>query len=102
MLNEVAPIYINPSLQPLTRKQRRVVTRNPGTIVAVAKGARVAIHECQFQFRNRRWNCPTTEDGRGGSIFGDIFKAGQFNLNFVYHGQTCHSITFYSMKKDSK
>nr|CAD37164.2 Wnt1 protein [Platynereis dumerilii] len=85
MLNEVAPIYINPSLQPLTRKQRRVVTRNPGTIVAVAKGARVAIHECQFQFRNRRWNCPTTEDGRGGSIFGDIFKAaGTRETAFIY------------------
>ena len=30
-------VYINPSLQPLTRKQRRLVTKNPGTIVAIAK-----------------------------------------------------------------
>lgn len=83
MMNEVAPIYINPSLQPLTRKQRRLVTKNPGTIVAVAKGARMAIHECQFQFRNRRWNCPTLDDSNSGSIFGDIPKGGQLIFDLL-------------------
>ena len=37
-VNPTTPLYVNPSLQPLTRKQRRLVTKNPGTIVAIAKG----------------------------------------------------------------
>ena len=68
---------MNPSLQPLTKRQRKLVTKNPGTILAIAHGARRAMEECQFQFRNRRWECPTSDTTNGGSIFGKILHKGE-------------------------
>lgn len=55
--------------------------------MAVMKGARMAIDECQRQFKNRRWNCPTMDNGHGGSIFGKILEKGKIRvvltLNFL-------------------
>nr|QEE82521.1 wingless [Urechis unicinctus] len=76
--------YINPSMQPLTRKQRRLVARNPGTMTAIARSARLALDECQFQFRHRRWNCPVSEASHGGSVFGKILKTGCRESSFIY------------------
>ena len=73
----VTQLFNNPRLLPLTKRQRKLITRNPGAIIAVAKGARMATDECQFQFRNRRWNCPTYWDGHGASVFGKILQRGQ-------------------------
>jgi wingless-type MMTV integration site family protein 1 len=61
----------------LRRKQRRLVRENPGVLVAVAKGANQAIQECQFQFRNRRWNCSTKNFLRGKNLFGKIVDRGK-------------------------
>ena len=83
LLTPTTPVYINPNSQPLTRKQRRLVNKNPGTLTAIAKGAKFAIEECQFQFRNRRWNCPTNDASHGGSIFGKILKKGKKKLRFI-------------------
>ena len=41
----------------LTRRQRRVCRRNAENMVGVRHGARLAVDECQWQFRARRWNC---------------------------------------------
>ena len=78
LVTQELPIYKNPSLEPLTRKQLRLVNKNPGTLVAIAKGARMGVEECQYQFRNRRWNCPTRDDTQSGSMFGDIVKKGEW------------------------
>jgi wingless-type MMTV integration site family protein 1 len=64
----------------LRRKQRRLVRENPGVLVAVAKGANQAIQECQFQFRNRRWNCSTKNFLRGKNLFGKIVDRGKCML----------------------
>ncbi|XP_046338482.1 protein Wnt-1-like isoform X1 [Haliotis rufescens] len=82
--SSVTRLYNNPSLLPLNKRQRRLVTRNPGAIMAVVKGAKLAIKECQYQFRNRRWNCPTFADGHGGSIFGKILQKGCRESAFIY------------------
>lgn len=70
-------IYTSPTLLPLTKKQRRLVTKNPGAIVAIAKGARMAVEECQNQFKDRRWNCPVQELGHGRNLFGKIIEKGK-------------------------
>ncbi|PRD34395.1 UNVERIFIED_CONTAM: Protein Wnt-5a [Trichonephila clavipes] len=40
----------------------------------VARGARLGIHECQWQFKNRRWNCSTVDDS---SVFGPVLNIGK-------------------------
>lgn len=77
-------LYNSPSLLPLTKKQRKLVTKHPGTISALQNGARMAIDECKFQFRNRRWNCPTQDVGNGGPIFGKILDKGNRETAFIY------------------
>ena len=43
----------------------------------------MAIEECQAQFSQRRWNCPTVDNSHGGSIFGNILKKGKNKLTFT-------------------
>ncbi|XP_014249666.1 protein wingless isoform X1 [Cimex lectularius] len=79
-------LYMEPSAQSsLRRKQRRLVRENQGVLVAVSKGANQAILECQFQFRNRRWNCSTRNFLRGKNLFGKIVdRAGCRETAFIY------------------
>lgn len=78
-------LYMDSSVHStLRQKQRRLARENPGVLVAVAKGANQAIHECQYQFRNRRWNCSTRNFLRGKNLFGKIVDRGKYKsfLNF--------------------
>lgn len=69
---------------PLRRKQRRLLHTNPGSLLAIAKGMKLAIAECKQQFRDRRWNCPTTDHMLGKSVFGKIVQRGCRETAFVY------------------
>lgn len=57
---------------------------NPGVLLAVSKGAKAAVSECQFQFRNRRWNCSTKNFLRGKNLFGKIVDRGCRETAFIY------------------
>jgi wingless-type MMTV integration site family protein 1 len=79
-LSPISPgvLYMDSSVHgTLRRKQRRLARDNPGLLVALAKGANIAIHECQHQFRNQRWNCSTRNFLRGKNLFGKIVDKGQ-------------------------
>ena len=73
-------LYMDPAFQStLRRKQRRLARENPGVLAAIAKGANMAIAECQHQFRNRRWNCSTRNFlQRGKNLFGKIVDRGEY------------------------
>lgn len=81
--NNISPlangmIYMDPAIHAtLRRKQRRLARENPGVLAAIAKGANMAINECQHQFRNRRWNCSTRNFLRGKNLFGKIVERGK-------------------------
>lgn len=77
----------------LRRKQRRLARDNPGLLVALAKGANAAIHECQHQFRNQRWNCSTRNFLRGKNLFGKIVDKGWYIILKVC-GDFYGTITF--------
>lgn len=68
----------------LRRKQRRLVRENPGVLAAIAKGANMAIAECQHQFRNRRWNCSTRNFLRGKNLFGKIVDKGKYQSFLLF------------------
>lgn len=42
--------------------QRAICEKKPDTIVYVSEGIELATSECQFQFRNNRWNCTDSGD----------------------------------------
>ncbi|CAH1176102.1 unnamed protein product [Phaedon cochleariae] len=68
----------------LRQKQRRLARDNPGLLAAISKGANNAIHECQHQFRNQRWNCSTKNFLRGKNLFGKIVDRGCRETAFLY------------------
>uniref|UniRef100_A0A182SW09 Protein Wnt n=1 Tax=Anopheles maculatus TaxID=74869 RepID=A0A182SW09_9DIPT len=80
--NNISPLapgmtYLDPAIHAtLRRKQRRLARENPGVLAAIAKGANLAINECQHQFRTRRWNCSTRNFLRGKNLFGKIVERG--------------------------
>jgi len=62
------------SLPGLVAQQVEVCQHFPGTISSVKEGARRGIRECQYQFRNERWNCTTRENDE--SVFGYTMQRG--------------------------
>ncbi|XP_052016194.1 proto-oncogene Wnt-1 [Apodemus sylvaticus] len=74
-------LVLEPSLQLLSRKQRRLIRQNPGILHSVSGGLQSAVRECKWQFRNRRWNCPTTP---GPHLFGKIVNRGCRETAFIF------------------
>uniref|UniRef100_A0A8C0NZY7 Protein Wnt n=1 Tax=Canis lupus familiaris TaxID=9615 RepID=A0A8C0NZY7_CANLF len=74
-------LVLEPSLQLLSRKQRRLIRQNPGILHSVSGGLQSAVRECKWQFRNRRWNCPTAS---GPHLFGKIVNRGCRETAFIF------------------
>ncbi|KAI8427532.1 hypothetical protein MSG28_002054 [Choristoneura fumiferana] len=86
-LSPISPgvLYMDPAVHAtLRRKQRRLARENPGVLAAVAKGASMAVAECQHQFKYRRWNCSTRNFLRGKNLFGKIVDRGCRETAFIY------------------
>lgn len=62
---------------PLRKKQRKLVRDNPGVLTAIARAMKMAINECQTQFKDRRWNCPVNDWKKGKHVFGKIIQRGK-------------------------
>ncbi|XP_017865488.1 PREDICTED: protein Wnt-5 [Drosophila arizonae] len=65
----------------LTYGQKKLCALHTSVMPAISRGARAAIQECQFQFKNRRWNCSTTEDV---SVFGPMTGLGSPEMAFIH------------------
>lgn len=59
----------------LTKEQREICIAHPDAMVAVGDGIRLAMEECQRQFREHRWNCTLT--GKHNNSFGYVFLVGK-------------------------
>nr|UTM63731.1 wingless1 [Riptortus pedestris] len=65
----------------LSTGQHRLCQLYPDHIPAIATGVSVAIAECQFQFKFRRWNCSTVPDS---SVFGPLNNIGSRESAFIH------------------
>ena len=59
----------------LSEKQRTIVKNHSPDLVQVMKtAAQTAIKECRLQFKNRKWNCSSTNPY---NVFGQILQRGE-------------------------
>uniref|UniRef100_A0A915IB47 Protein Wnt n=1 Tax=Romanomermis culicivorax TaxID=13658 RepID=A0A915IB47_ROMCU len=70
------------SLKTLTRKQMRICRQNVEHMENVHAGAKLAIYECQYQFRNRPWNCTVLPRD---TIFGKVLLLDSSSTRFVFY-----------------
>lgn len=78
----------------LAGKQAELCQTQPEIVSEVAKGARLGIRECQYQFRYRRWNCTSHN-----KYFGKILQQGE------WRSETGVFLSLYlllSQKKETK
>ncbi|XP_005998639.1 protein Wnt-9b [Latimeria chalumnae] len=61
----------------VSRKQKRLCRREPGLAETLRDSVRLSLLECQYQFRNERWNCSL--DGRAS-----LLKRGFKETAFLY------------------
>uniref|UniRef100_A0A673KQR7 Protein Wnt n=1 Tax=Sinocyclocheilus rhinocerous TaxID=307959 RepID=A0A673KQR7_9TELE len=63
----------------LAGKQAELCQTQPEIVNEVAKGAKLGVRECQYQFRFRRWNCTSQN-----KYFGKILQQDIRETAFVY------------------
>ena len=59
----------------LSSGQKKLCMLYTDHMMHVGRGARNGITECQFQFRNHKWNCSTVEDS---TVFGPILSIRKY------------------------
>ncbi|XP_068057552.1 protein Wnt-7a isoform X2 [Anomalospiza imberbis] len=57
----------------LAPRQRAICQSRPDAIIVIGEGSQMGINECQFQFRNGRWNCSALGER---TVFGKELKVG--------------------------
>lgn len=71
----------------LSQGQRKLCQLYQDHMVYIGEGAKTGIKECQYQFRQRRWNCSTVDNT---SVFGRVMHIGEplilylFDCLFIY------------------
>ncbi|XP_077997676.1 protein Wnt-10a-like isoform X2 [Glandiceps talaboti] len=67
-----------------TRRQHRLCMQKPGLVASAIQGMMVAVHECQYQMRNRRWDCSALEQKSKNPYESPIMAKGYRETAFAY------------------
>ncbi|XP_060621978.1 protein Wnt-7a isoform X1 [Anolis sagrei] len=65
----------------LAPRQRAICQSRPDAIIVIGEGSQMGLNECQFQFRNGRWNCSALGER---TVFGKELKVGSREAAFTY------------------
>ncbi|XP_041477044.1 protein Wnt-10b-like isoform X1 [Lytechinus variegatus] len=69
----------------MNRKQMQLCRRMPDVTAAAIQGIDMAVHECQHQMKNRRWNCSSLEMRHGNPFAHALMsKAGLKETAFAH------------------
>nr|XP_002742304.1 PREDICTED: protein Wnt-10a [Saccoglossus kowalevskii] len=66
------------------RKQHRICMRTPGLVASAIQGMMVAVHECSYQMRDRRWDCTSLEEKKQNPFVNPIMGKGYKETAFVH------------------
>lgn len=73
----------------LAPRQRIICQSRPDAIIVIGEGAQMGINECQFQFKNGRWNCSALGER---TVFGKELKVGMLlSVKVCSRFETCFS-----------
>ena len=97
------------SLTFLTPEQRYYCQSNPRLFSIIGRSLQRAIEECQYQFRNQRWNCSIFDQS---NVFGRfVFRSEFFHISVIslstfivfLRSTICQSLNiwFYTEEKDN-
>ncbi|XP_013384141.1 protein Wnt-2b-A isoform X2 [Lingula anatina] len=82
-LHAVGARVICDNIPGLVGKQKKLCRTYPDVMISLGEGAKLGVKECQYQFRNQRWNCSTLD--RDASVFGKVMlKVGSREAAFVH------------------
>jgi len=79
--DELDPDESCDGLSSLVNRQKKICKRHVDMMTPVQQGAILALQECQYQFRTRRWNCSTVD---GMAVFGNALSQGTRETSFVH------------------
>ncbi|TWW64354.1 Protein Wnt-16 [Takifugu flavidus] len=75
------PEQLNCSHVPLSPRQKSLCQKKFFLLPSIQDGARIAISECQNQFRHERWNCSISQNP---SVFGHELTSGTKETAFIH------------------